>query len=476
MPCAKQRDDGAGKQEGTIVVSAALTCQQDAQGRDSAPSSDKRQPGNSTSAPEQPSGRLLPDQPPTLRLLADDAVQTVDQDDMVAVTESATQTAFGATLVESPAQGLLAAMHPPQRRWHSQPGVPEEARPGVALHCARQGNVPGRLGSHPVPISRPGSGYRPPVPAKHMVLPRPPPQRTQHDKPVQGNRSRNPTLRLAEHSAHGATASPRGWHQQWRMAAYAQHSQRAPSSRGHGSEQLAETVAAEYDALERHMDAVRLRRQRQAARPRGLEPISERSASRPRSTGSTLRTPTMRRQQQHLSVPPLRQLPQRLGAGASPRYMPGSPRTPTGRSQDIGLPSPSKAYTEQTPHPIAAAALPAATAARSSAQDSASQTERTPSPIASADSAMLNDQHSAALQEAAKGRQSMLGQLQSALHLADAISERLGAKLADETAAMLPSVTEPGQSFADRHGTCALSEQHAEWVAEPESSGNKVLS
>jgi len=464
-------------------VSANLTCQQDAPAQHGAPSAEGPQRRDSVlaaPAPDirktrhAPSGMDVVDQLPAVRLLADEAVQTIAQDIPADTTERATQTALASTpsnqtmLQDRSAQGLVANGQPPRSSSYHAHGF-QTLAPALqsALHHVQQQEMPDRAAPHAKPNSGPKAGHLSPVTVQHTSLPRPPPVRTQpNTKPRAPAQLLRP--QLEEHTAHGPMASPRGWHQQWRIAAYAQHPQKAPSSRGH-SDQLAEAVAAQYDALQRHMDAVHLRQNSRAVRRRGLDRISEGSGSRPRSPGSTVRAAQLRRRpQQPSGAPSPRQLAPRRAVAVRLEPGPDSPHTSARRSHMHGLPRPARAGPGRVPQPIAADAFLTASA-RDSVQRSESQTDEPPSPVAATGSQTLQP-----LRESGHGRDSMLDQLQSVYRLADAIAERLGDRLADKAAEKQKTSVGAGRSSAGSTGSPARSQALSPGPPRPRSPGSEV--
>ncbi len=462
-----------------ITVSASLTCQQDAQAQQSSPTAagDLHSRDGASAAHESdrqtrhaPTGRAALTQLPALRLLADDAAQTIGQDVTADTTERATQTAAASALSNQTMPQLRTAREPvaddqPLRGpSHHRHGIRTLASViGSAPHSAQQQGAPHRAALHAKPAPGPKSGHLSPSTVQHMSLPRPPPVRTQrHIQPRAPAQLLRP--QLEEHTAHAMMASPRGWHQQWRVAAYAQHPQRAPSSRGHG-DHLAEAVAAEYDALERHMDAAHLRQNRRAVRRRGLDRISEGSASRPRSPGSTVRAAQQRRQrpQQPSIAPSPRQLARPRELAGHPEAGPDSPQTSARHSHVHGLPQPARAGPGRVPQPSAADAFITASA-RGSVQHSESQTDNLPSPVAAAGLSMLQPHR-----EGRQGTDSMLYQLHSVYQLADAIAERLGNRLADHTADKLNASVGAGRSSADSTGSPARSQERSPRPPRPRS-------
>ena len=454
-----------------MSVSASLTCQRGAQAPQSSPAAEASQRKETASAaPESdsrqtrhaPSGMASLNQLPALRLLADDAVQTIAQDVPTDTTDRATQTAGPSALSDQmmpqnlSARGRVTGRQLLQSFSHYAHGF---QTPGPDLQSAprraQQQGMPDRAGSHAKPAPGPKSGHLSPSTVQHMSLTRPPPVRTQrHAQPRAPAQLLRP--QLEEHTAHAMMASPRGWHQQWRVAAYAQHPQRAQSSRGHG-DQLAEAVAAEYDALERHMDAAHLRQNRRAMRRRGSDRISEGSGSLPRSPCSTVRAAQLRRQhrQQPSIAPSPRQLARPRKLAGHPEVGPDSPQKSARRSHVHGLPQPARAGPGRVPQPIAADAfIPAS--ARDDMQHSESQTDELPSPVVAAGSSVLQPPR-----ESSQGRDSMLDQLQSVHQLADAIAERLGNRLADQAADKLTTSVGAGRSSAGSTGSPARSQQRS---------------
>ena len=466
----------AGVQLGVMVVSASLGCQQGAQAQQSAHAAEDAQCKDSMSTPEPDMqctghatfGRAVLDQLPALRLLADEAVQTMGQDVPADTTEKATQTAAASALSNHTMPQLQSARGDVANGDRLRRG-PQSNR-SVLANVGPPDSVPGHAGQQDRPEragqqakQARGLQSRYLSPAQHMSLPsRPPPVRTQLRSPPRAPAPLQ-NQELVEHSAHGSMASPRGWHQQWRIAAYAQHNTpRAPSSRGHG-DQLAEAVAAEYDALERHMDAVHDKRKRHTARRRGLEPISEGSTSRPRSPGSTVGTARRRRRQQPSTAPSLRHLACQRDVVSRHELGTDSPQTPVRRRFVHGLPEPARAGPGRVPQLSAEGAFLNGSA-RGDVHHSESQPDELPSPVAAAGSSLLQLQS-----ESRHGRDSTLDQLQSASQLADAIAERLATRLADQAADKLNKPAGVGQPHAGSTGSPARSQQRSPGPPRPAS-------
>ena len=463
-----------------MTVSANLACQRDAVAQQSAAAAEDPQREDSATTPElgilqtcyAPSGSVNAHQLPAPRLLADDAVQTIGQDVALDTTERATQTAVVSTSSnqtmpqQQPAWEILGNGQPLQRLLHHAHGIQTLASVlRSAPRSAQQQVMPDGADLRAYPAAGSRSKHPSPETVQHMSLQRLPPVRTQRRAPP---RAPAQLLRpqLVEHTAHGSMASPRGWHQQWRIAAYAQQAPRAPSSRGGHGDQLAEAVSAQYDALERHMDAARLRQKSRAERRRGLAPISEGSTSRPRSPGSVLKTAQRRRRQQPCGVPAQRQQARRHDGAARHELGPDSPQTPAWRDRAHGLPEPARAEAGRAPQRNAEGALIAVSINRGDAHHTDSQIDERPSPVAAAGLSMLQ-----LPRDSRHMRDSKLDQLQSAYHLADAIAERLGSRLADQAAERMSSCTAAGQSHAGNTGSLGVSQQRPPGPPRPRSPG-----
>ena len=242
---------------------------------------------------------------------------------------------------------------------------------------------------------------------------------------------------LASHAEHGLLPSPRGWHQQWKVAAASGRSHQAPSSSGCAGH-LADVVIAEYDALDRHMEAVHARRNRKAAGPRrGLKPVPEGRSSRPRSPGSAAQPlRRWRPQTSHLSGSQPHRGHHKHGSGGDSHQQPSArPQTPTQRSRKPQLPVPLKGRFGRVNDRRLLLTRPASGYIHAGAQDFSSQIDWPPSPVIAA---LLQRSGSAdgpapsqlEHQAGSSGRASMLRQLESVHQLADAIAERLSTRMA----------------------------------------------